>query len=235
MLLSKQGQEIEVNGKTLYVGQRIIANNVCAEYEGLIGYIKEIRTDADKDTGNEFDDIYVSFEKPRDSERIKRLEEAFSALYDEPKNIDEITLDNVILAPDMLESNPSIKQLADYAANWKKLLGEHRSRLVEDYDPRDSHEVNVTGEQLLVLTEIAMLLDKMRVNDDKGKQRYYKIPVVWSMWGKLEVAASSIDEAIEIALKSETPLPKGFYVDDSIEFDDLSGVEELEYCEEDVE
>ena len=46
--------------------------------------------------------------------------------------------------------------------------------------------------------------------------RTYKIPLVWSMYGKLSVEASSLQEAIELAVGPDVPLPEGYYLDDSI-------------------
>jgi len=66
----------------------------------------------------------------------------------------------------------------------------------------------------------------------KKKLQRYKVPVVWSMWGKIEVVASSKSEAIERALDSETPLPKGNYLEDSIEFDDEGDIEISKYEED---
>lgn len=83
------------------VGDRIIGTDA-SEYEGLIGTITEIRDGEDKDTENETPDIYCDFEVPDSPEAIKRLEEVFSNLYDEPKTVDDICLDLVIMAPEMI-------------------------------------------------------------------------------------------------------------------------------------
>ena len=47
----------------------------------------------------------------------------------------------------------------------------------------------------------------------------YRIPLVWQMYGHCDVGANSLEEAIEIALGPDTPLPDGSYVDDSITVD----------------
>lgn len=47
----------------------------------------------------------------------------------------------------------------------------------------------------------------------------YRIPLVWQMYGYCDVDANSLEEAIEIALGPDTPLPDGSYVDDSITVD----------------
>ena len=47
----------------------------------------------------------------------------------------------------------------------------------------------------------------------------YKIPLVWQMYGHCHVEANSLEEAIEIALGPDAPLPDGTYVDDSVAVD----------------
>lgn len=47
----------------------------------------------------------------------------------------------------------------------------------------------------------------------------YRIPLVWQMYGHCDIDANSLEEAIQIALGPGTPLPDGFYVDDSVAVD----------------
>ena len=47
----------------------------------------------------------------------------------------------------------------------------------------------------------------------------YRIPLIWQMYGHCCIDASSLEEAIEIALGPDTPLPDGSYVDDSVAVD----------------
>ena len=47
----------------------------------------------------------------------------------------------------------------------------------------------------------------------------YRIPLVWQMYGHCCIDASSLEEAIEIALGPDTPLPDGFYVEDPVAVD----------------
>lgn len=49
----------------------------------------------------------------------------------------------------------------------------------------------------------------------------FRIPLVWQMYGHVDVEADTLDDAIEYALGSDCPLPEGEYVDDSIQVDDL--------------
>ena len=48
----------------------------------------------------------------------------------------------------------------------------------------------------------------------------FRIPLVWQMYGHVDVEAETLDEAIEYALGPECPLPEGSYVDDSVQMDD---------------
>lgn len=47
--------------------------------------------------------------------------------------------------------------------------------------------------------------------------KIFKIPVEWAMYGTVEVAANTAEEALELFYKheDELPLPSGDYVDDS--------------------
>ena len=49
----------------------------------------------------------------------------------------------------------------------------------------------------------------------------YLIPVVWSMYGRIEVEADTVEEAFEEADAhlNDFPLPEGFYLEDSFEPD----------------
>lgn len=49
----------------------------------------------------------------------------------------------------------------------------------------------------------------------------FRIPLVWQMYGHVDVEADTLDDAIEYALGPDCPLPEGEYVDDSIQVDDL--------------
>ena len=88
------------NMQRLAVRDRVVAIN--SDYAGLKGYITEIRTGSDKETENTSHDVYCCFDIPDDKEKVKMLEKHFSDLYGEPKTIDDLGIDLVILAPDML-------------------------------------------------------------------------------------------------------------------------------------
>lgn len=47
----------------------------------------------------------------------------------------------------------------------------------------------------------------------------YKIPVIWTNWGIMEIEATNLKEAKRIA-KEEAELPDGNYIDESFEIDE---------------
>lgn len=51
------------------------------------------------------------------------------------------------------------------------------------------------------------------------EERTYHVPVTWRMYGVVAVTASSLDEAIKLALDPEEPLPEGNYEDGSEQVD----------------
>ncbi len=102
MVLNQPNQEFVYNGQKYYIGQRIYGTAE-SEYEGLFGSITEIRDGEDRETENETPDIYCSFDPPDMPCDIDKLEALFSDLYGEPKTLEDITLDLVIMAPEMIE------------------------------------------------------------------------------------------------------------------------------------
>ena len=86
MIIKNPGAEFEYEGVKYVIGEPIIGTNE-SEYEGLLGSITEIRDGEDKDTENETPDLYCEFEPPVIPSEIKKLEEIFSDLYDEPKEL----------------------------------------------------------------------------------------------------------------------------------------------------
>lgn len=120
MIINKPGAEFLHNGIVYCVGDRIIGTDE-SEYAGLNGSILEIRDGEDKDTENETPDIYCSFDEPVLPRDIEALEETFSDLYDEPKHIEDICLDLVIMAPSMIqvaEQAPMSMKVYVLTENW---------------------------------------------------------------------------------------------------------------------
>ena len=103
MIIKTPGHKFVYDGITYCVGDRIIGTEN-SEYNGLLGSITEIRDGEDKETENETPDIYCSFEAPVLPFDIEALEKTFSDLYNEPKTLDDIILDEVIMAPNMIRA-----------------------------------------------------------------------------------------------------------------------------------
>ena len=102
MILERSGQSMIIDGEPFSVGMTVLGTDQ-SDYCGLFGRIIEIRDGDDKETDNETVDITCEFFVPDDICMVKELEERFSALYGEPKKIDDISLDYVIMAPEMLQ------------------------------------------------------------------------------------------------------------------------------------
>lgn len=102
MVIKRTGDSFQYKNVAYTIGQRIFANGQ-SDWEGLFGVITEIRTDGEKETENETPDIYCSFDVPVLPADVKELEERFSSLYREPKKQEDISLDEVIMAPEMIE------------------------------------------------------------------------------------------------------------------------------------
>lgn len=109
MIMNKVGAGFEYNGKKYVVGESIVGTDQ-SEYDGLLGSILEIRDGEDKDTENETPDIYCSFEPPALPYDIQELEQRFSKLYGESKKLEDIILDEVIMAPEMIEPLRSLQE-----------------------------------------------------------------------------------------------------------------------------
>ena len=101
MIINQPGAKFEHEGVTYTIGAPIIGTHASV-YEGLFGRITEIRDGEDKETENETPDIYCYFDPPVLPCEISRLEEIFTDLYDQPKTLDDISLDMVIMAPSMI-------------------------------------------------------------------------------------------------------------------------------------
>ena len=101
MIINRVGAQFTYEGVTYTIGDKILANDV-SEYEGLFGVIHEIRTEDDRETENDTPDIHCHFYPPFDPKEIARLESRFSSLYRLPKKLEDISLDEVIMAPEMI-------------------------------------------------------------------------------------------------------------------------------------
>ena len=101
MILNKPGETFEYEGRKLMVGDQIVAIGE-SEYEGLFGTITEVRDGDDKETENETPDLYCCFEEPVTPYEVGKFEERFTNLCGVPKTIGEVSLDLVIMAPEMV-------------------------------------------------------------------------------------------------------------------------------------
>ena len=140
MIINRQGAKFEYEGVTYTIGGAIVGTAE-SEYEGLYGRINTIHDGDDKETENETPDIYCEFAPPVMPDEIKALEETFSDLYDQPKTLDDIILDMVIMAPSMIRPLDDLhavrKQTPVYVVmeDWA-VDGEHGSscELFTDYE-----------------------------------------------------------------------------------------------------
>lgn len=101
MILNRNGATFTYDGNTYTVGDRVIATEESA-YERLFGTILEIRTGRDKSTDNDTPDFHCAFLPPAIPAEVVTLESHFSTLYKQKKVLDDITLDEVIMAPEMI-------------------------------------------------------------------------------------------------------------------------------------
>ena len=102
MIINRAGAQFTHEGVTYTIGDKIFSNDT-SDVRGLFGYIKEIRTGDDRETDNDTPDIHCYFYPPFGPEAIAELESRFSALYRSPKKLEDIALDEVIMAPDMIQ------------------------------------------------------------------------------------------------------------------------------------
>lgn len=109
MIISNNDKLI-IDGNTFSVGGMVWAKGA-SDYAGLIGRVTEIRTGGDKETENEGPEICCDFNVPKRDAVVREIEARFSKLYQTPKQIGDLALDNVIMAPETLE--PTAETLPD--------------------------------------------------------------------------------------------------------------------------
>ena len=125
MIINRPGAEFIYEGASYKIGDRIIGTSE-SEYEGLYGSIFEIRDGEDKETENDTPDIYCSFEEPVLPHQIRKLEKTFSNLYGTPKKLEDITLDTVIMAPEMVRVIlPMAQPLPQYIYSVQEEWADH--------------------------------------------------------------------------------------------------------------
>ena len=129
MIINRTGAKFEHEGVTFIVGQRVVGTDQ-SEYEGLYGFITEIRGGEDKETENDTPDVYCTFEPPVLPYDITEMEKYFSELYQQPKKLEDINLDEVIMATEMIKGVeepekcraflPIYTVIEDWAANGER-------------------------------------------------------------------------------------------------------------------
>lgn len=103
MLLNKKGQSIGIDGKTYVIGMSIYAMEE-SEYDGLFGEIVEIWGGLEG-TDTEPISIVCAFFIPNSLNKVEAFEKRFSEFYKTtPMTIDDIILDYVIMAPEMIRT-----------------------------------------------------------------------------------------------------------------------------------
>lgn len=102
MILRYPGAEYSHGSVKYAIGSTVMATDQ-SPYQGLLGTIVEIRDGQDRETQNETPDIYCSFDTPVIPAEIEKLEKVFSILHGTPKTLQDISLQRVIMAPDMIQ------------------------------------------------------------------------------------------------------------------------------------
>lgn len=110
------------------VGGEVFANHTC-DYGGLFGTVTEIRTGPDQCTERDEPDICCDLQPPESETMVMEIKDRFSALFGYPKQLEDLGLDCVILAPSMLE--PMLEDLPaeDGQASFPHLLLRQRQRV----------------------------------------------------------------------------------------------------------
>ena len=145
-VVRNNGSTFQVDGKEFKIGGGVFANDE-SEYMGLYGTVTEIRTDGDRETENDTPDIYCEFFLPDSAAMSAELESRFSDLYGQDKQLEEISLDCVIMSPEMLEPVPAREP--ESIGNLLTLT------CIEDQDD------NIRGGPLAISNEMGVLLRKM--------------------------------------------------------------------------
>ena len=109
MILKTLGDEFQYNGISYKIGEQIIGTEQ-SEYAGLLGTVMQIIDGEDKETENPTPDFYCCFTPPVLPYDIERLEQTFSGLYGSPKTLEDIALDSVIMAPEMVVPVQYVKE-----------------------------------------------------------------------------------------------------------------------------
>ena len=160
MLYQKKGDIVLDSGKVFTVGGEVFANHAC-DYEGLFGMVTESRTGPDQCAEQGAPDICCAFQPPESETMAEDIQERFSALYGYSKQLEDLGLDCVILAPSMLEPLPESMPAED-------------GRLLSPTCFYDS-DCGCDSQTLALSNDMGLVLRKMREDLDA-----YEVPVVLS-------------------------------------------------------
>lgn len=136
MIYNQYGQMFFYEDKLFMVGEEVYS--IESGLYGLLGRISEIRTGDDRKTENEGPDIYCTFRKPvlmKDKPWICNL----------PFASDDVTLDLVIMAPEMLIptrlTNTTLPNMKVYALIESSIVDGTKSRSIKLYADKIHAEI----------------------------------------------------------------------------------------------
>ena len=124
MIYDREGAVCYHGGREYRVGDRIVANAE-SPWEGLYGTIIEIRDGDDRDTENDTLELYCSFLPPIHPDEISRVEKKFSAVRGAETAMENIPMDMVIMAPEMiwsLDRNDADRKITIYLVREEWVL-----------------------------------------------------------------------------------------------------------------
>lgn len=156
MLYQKKGDIALDSGKVFTVGGEVFANHAC-DYEGLFGTVTEIRTGPDQCAEQGASDICCAFQSPESEAMVEDIQARFGY----PKQLEDLGLNCVVLAPSMLEPLPESMPAED-----GRLLS-----LTCFYDS----DCGCDAQTLALSNDMGLVLRKMREDLDA-----YEVPVVLS-------------------------------------------------------
>ncbi len=156
MLYQKKGDIALDSGKVFTVGGEVFANHAC-DYEGLFGTVTEIRTGPDQCAEQGAPDICCAFQSPESEAMVEDIQARFGY----PKQLEDLGLNCVVLAPSMLEPLPESMPAED-----GRLLS-----LTCFYDS----DCGCDAQTLALSNDMGLVLRKMREDLDA-----YEVPVVLS-------------------------------------------------------
>lgn len=155
-MYQKKGDIALDSGKVFTVGGEVFANHAC-DYEGLFGTVTEIRTGPDQCAEQGAPDICCAFQSPESEAMVEDIQARFGY----PKQLEDLGLNCVVLAPSMLEPLPESMPAED-----GRLLS-----LTCFYDS----DCGCDAQTLALSNDMGLVLRKMREDLDA-----YEVPVVLS-------------------------------------------------------